>query len=111
MMRWPGKSAGAVDYRTTHHDLPVTLLQDVFGCENPPSDYSVGRNLFSGQAWDWMMAGSYTSHAIVEPARVIVSHPGGFVEVLGGDYRPVKDKKLNAQLIQDSLEAQRRYLR
>ncbi|MDP6674587.1 MAG: DUF3413 domain-containing protein [Gammaproteobacteria bacterium] len=111
MMHWPGKSAGAIDYRTTHHDLPVTLLQEVFGCENPPSDYSVGRNLFSGQSWDWMMAGSYTSHAIVEPGRVIVSHPGGFVEVLGSDYRPVQDKTLNVQLIQDSLEAQRRYLK
>ena len=111
MMHWPGKPVGAIDYRTTHHDLPVTLLQDVFGCLNPPTDYSVGRNLFSGEPWDWMMAGSYTDHAIVQPGRVIVSHPGGFVEVLGSDYRPVQDKKLNAQLIQDSLEAQRRFLK
>jgi len=111
MMHWPGKSARAIDYRTMHHDLPVTLLQDVFGCENPPSDYSVGRNLFSGESWNWMMAGSYTSHAIVEPGRVIVSHPGGFVEVMGSDYRPAQDKTLNAQLIQDSLEAQRRFLK
>jgi membrane-anchored protein YejM (alkaline phosphatase superfamily) len=111
MMHWPGKPARAIDDRTTHHDLPVTLLQDVFGCKNPPGEYSVGRNLFSGESWDWMMAGSYTSHAIVEPGRVIVSHPGGFVEVLGSDYRPVQDKSLNAQLIQDSLEAQRRFLK
>ena len=111
MMHWPGKPAREIDNRTTHHDLPVTLLQEVFGCENPPGDYSVGRNLFSGESWDWMMAGSYTSHAIVEPDRVIVSHPGGFVEVLGSDYRPVQDKTLNAQLIQDSLEAQRRFLK
>jgi len=111
MMQWPGKPARAIDYRTTHHDLPVTLLQEVFGCENPPGEYSVGRNLFSGESWDWMMAGSYTSHAIVEPERVIVSHPGGFVEVLGSDSRPAQDKTLNAQLIQDSLEAQRRFLK
>lgn len=111
MIHWPGKPAGVIDYRTTHHDLPVTLLQEAFGCENPPSDYSVGRNLFSGKSWDWMMAGSYTAHAIVEPGRVIVSHPGGFVEVLGSDYRPVQDRELNTQLIQDSLEVQRRFLK
>jgi hypothetical protein len=110
MMHWPGKSAGMINHRTKHHDLPVTLLQDVFGCTNPPSDYSVGRNLFSGESWNWMMAGSYTDHAIIEPERIIVSHPGGFVEVLGSDYQPAQDKKLNAQLIQDSLEAQRRFL-
>ena len=68
-------------------------------------------NLFSGVPWDWMMAGSYTSHAIIEPDRVTVSHPGGFVEVLGSDYRPVEDSTLNPQLIQDSLEAQRRFLK
>ncbi len=111
MIHWPGKSSGSIDYRTTHHDLPVTLLQDVFGCSNPPSDYSVGRSLLSGESWDWIMAGSYTAHAIVEPGRVIVSHPGGFVEVMGSDYRPVQNKKLNPQLIQNSLEAQRRFLK
>jgi len=111
MMRWPGKPAGVIDYRTTHHDLPVTLLEDVFGCRNPPTDYSVGRNLFFGESWDWMMAGSYTDHAIVEPERVIVSHPGGFVEVLGSDYQPAQNTTLNPQLIQDSLEAQRRFLK
>ena len=111
MIHWPGKPAREIDYRTAHHDLPVTLLEEVFGCNNPPGDYSVGRNLFSGESWHWMMAGSYTSHAIVEPGRVIVSHPGGFVEVMGSDYRPARDKTLNAQLIQDSLEAQRRFLK
>lgn len=111
MMHWPGRPARPVEYRTTHHDLPVTLLQDVFGCDNPPSDYSIGRNLFSGEPWEWMMAGSYTDHAIVEPDRVIVSHPGGFVEVMGSDYRPARDATLNPELIQASLEAQRRFLK
>lgn len=111
VVRWPGKSAGSIDYRTTHHDVPVTLLQEVFGCTNAPSDYSVGRNLFSGEPWQWMMAGSYTSHAIVEPERIIVSHPGGFVEILGSDWRPAADRKLDGQLIQDTLEAQQRFLK
>ena len=44
MMQWPGRPARPIDYRTTHHDLSVTLLQDIFGCQNPPTDYSVGRN-------------------------------------------------------------------
>lgn len=111
MMQWPGRPARPIDYRTTHHDLSVTLLQDIFGCQNPPTDYSVGRNLFSGIPWDWMMAGSYTDHAIVEPERVIVSHPGGFVEVMDNNYHPARGKALNAQIIQDSLEAQRRFLK
>ncbi len=110
MMQWPGRAPVDIDYRTTHHDLPVTLLQDLFGCTNPPEEYSVGRNLFSGEPWRWMMAGSYTDHAIVEPGRVIVSHPGGFIEVRGDDYRPIDGAKLDPRLIQEALAAQRRFL-
>jgi membrane-anchored protein YejM (alkaline phosphatase superfamily) len=111
LIRWPGKPPQDISYRTKHHDLPVTLMQDVFGCTNPPSEYSVGRSLFSGESWEWMMAGSYTQHAIIEPEQVIVSHPGGFVEILDQRYRPISDSSLNAELIQESMEAQRRFFR
>jgi membrane-anchored protein YejM (alkaline phosphatase superfamily) len=111
MIQWPGKPAREIVYRTAHHDLPVTLLQDVFGCDNPPSDYSIGRSLFSGEPWEWTMAGSYTAHAIVQPEQVIVSYPGGFVEILDEHYRPLSGSNLNATLIQESMEAQRRFFR
>jgi membrane-anchored protein YejM (alkaline phosphatase superfamily) len=111
MIHWPGKAPQEIAYRTAHHDLPVTLLQDVFGCDNPPDDYSIGQSLFSGESWKWTMAGSYTQHAIVEPEQVIVSHPGGFVEILDQHYRPVSDSSLNAELIRESMEAQRRFFR
>ena len=42
------------------------------------------------------MAGSYNSHAIVEPDKIIVTNPGGFIEVLGPDYRPDSELKLDA---------------
>ena len=111
IIHWPGKPAIEYTHRTAHHDVPVTLLQDVFGCNNPPREYSMGRNLFSGESWPWMMAGSYTNHAIVQPDQVIVSRPGGYVEVLGKDYRPVTDFELDPELIQDSLEVQRRFFK
>ena len=111
LVHWPGRPAGVVSYRTSHHDLPVTLLQDAFGCVNPPTDYAVGQNLFSGESWAWTMAGSYTDHAIVEPDQVIVSHPGGFVEVRDASWRPISGASLDAGLIQESLEAQRRFLK
>jgi len=111
IIHWPGRPATEYTHRTTHHDVPVTLLQEVFDCSNPPREYSMGRNLFSGESWPWMMAGSYTNHAIVQPEQVIVSRPGGYVEVFGADYRPVPDFELDPDLIQDSLEVQRRFFK
>jgi membrane-anchored protein YejM (alkaline phosphatase superfamily) len=111
MIHWPGKPAIEYTQRTAHHDVPVTLLQDVFACSNPPREYSIGRNLFSGESWPWMMAGSYTNHAIVQPDQVIVSGPGGYVEVFGAGYRPVADFDLDPGLIREALEVQRRFFK
>jgi len=111
IIHWPGRPATEYTHRTMHHDVPVTLLQEVFDCSNSPREYSMGRNLFSGESWPWMMAGSYTNHAIVQPQQVIVSRPGGYVEVFGADYRPVPDFQLDPDLIQESLEVQRRFFK
>lgn len=111
MLRWPGKASAVFNHRSSHHDLPATLLQEVFGCRNAPSDYSSGRNLFEQQSWDWIIAGSYTAHAIVEPGQVIVSYPGGFIEVLGPDYRPHPDAQLNAGTMREVMLEMRRFYR
>lgn len=110
-MRWPGREPHRYTHRSAHQDLPATLLQGLFGCTNPPTDYSAGRNLFDGVSWNWIIAGSYHDHAIVEPGRIMVTEPGGFAEVLGPDYRPPPDARLDAGLIEKSLVEMRRFYR
>jgi len=109
VMDWPGRPARRYEHRTAHQDLPATLLGELFTCTNPPADYSQGRNLFDGQSWDWIIAGSYHDHAIVEPGRIMVTEPGGFAQVLGPDYRPPDDARLDAGLIEKALRDMRRF--
>ncbi len=111
LMRWPGRSPQVFAHRTSHLDLPATLLQELFGCSNPPADYGMGRNLFAGVSWDWIIAGSYHSWAIVEPDRIVVTTPGGFAEVLGADYRQAADSSMNPELIEKALAELRRFYR
>jgi membrane-anchored protein YejM (alkaline phosphatase superfamily) len=111
IMRWPGREPKVYTHRSAHQDLAGTLLQEVFGCSNPASDYSSGSNLFDEQSWDWMIAGSYNSHAIVEPDKLIVSYPGGLVEVLGPDYRPKAGLKPDPARIEETLLEMRRFYR
>lgn len=110
-MRWPGRASAVYRHRSSHFDLPVTLMQEIFGCENPPGDYAVGRNLFAGQNWEWLVAGSYNSHAILQPDRVIVTHPGGFVEALGADYRPLPGARIDPKVIEAAMRDMRRFYR
>lgn len=111
LVRWPGRAPAAYGHRTSHYDLPVTLLQDAFGCRGDPADYAVGRNLYAGADWPWIIVGSYNAHAILDPRRMIVTHPGGFVEVRDADYRPVADTALDADVVAQALGAMRRFYR
>jgi membrane-anchored protein YejM (alkaline phosphatase superfamily) len=111
IMRWPGRPPRVYTHRSAHQDLPGTLLQEVFGCSNPPSDYSSGSNLFRQQSWEWMIAGSYNSHAIVAADKLIVSYPGGLVEVLGPDYRPRAGLRADSATIEAALLEMRRFYR
>ncbi len=111
VMRWPGRAPAVYRNRTSHYDLPVTLLQDLFGCDNDPQDYALGGNLFSGKDWPWIIAGSYNSHAIIEPERAIVTHPGGYVEVLGPDYRPIPGARFDPVVVAAALRDMRRFYR
>ncbi len=110
-MRWPGREPRRYTHRSSHLDLPATLLTELLGCRNPPADYSLGRNLFDGESWDWIIAGSYHSYAIVEPGRILVTSPGGLVEVLGNDYRAADDMTLDPARIEEAIAAMRRFYR
>lgn len=110
-VRWPGREPRRYAHRSSHYDVPVTLLEDAFGCRGDPADYALGHNLFDGRDWPWLIAGSYNAHAIVEPDRMIVTHPGGFVEVLGNDYRSLPGARVDPGVVAEALGAMRRFYR
>ena len=112
LMHWPGKPAQRLR-APDRAPGPAgdAARRDCSAARTRRRTTASGRNLFDGVSWDWIIAGSYHDHAIVEPARVMVSEPGGFAEVLGPDYRPPADASLNAGLIEESMREMRRFYR
>jgi uncharacterized protein len=108
IVHWPGRSPAEFTHRTSHLDLAPTLLGELLGCTTDPADYSVGRNLFAGESWPWLIAGSYNSYAIVQPDTIVVSQ-NGLIEILGPDYRP--PGRLDASVVSDALRVMRRFYR
>jgi uncharacterized protein len=108
IVHWPGKPPQEFTHRTSHHDLPPTLLDEIFGCTTAPSEYSVGRNLFAGQDWPWLIAGSYNAYAIVTPDTTMVSQ-NGLVELRDSHYR--LRGHLDTGVVRDALGAMRRFYR
>jgi membrane-anchored protein YejM (alkaline phosphatase superfamily) len=111
LLRWPGRAPARVERRTSHYDLSPTLVRGLFGCTNPPADYSSGRDLFSDGQWDWLIAASYEGFALVEPEQVTVTYASGYYEVRDGDYRLVSNPRLGREAHRAALHEMGRFYR
>jgi len=110
VLAWPGRPTGVTyQHRTSHYDIVPTLMQDLLGCDNPASDYSVGSNLFDEQAWDWMLAGSYYNYAVLEPDQVTITFPNGLYEVRDWDYHLAADPKFRGDVLEGVSEQNARF--
>jgi len=110
IVHWPGRPAGAVyDYRTSHYDIVPTLMHDLLGCDNPASDYSVGGDLFDGQSWDWMVAGSYFNYAVLEPDQVTITFPNGLYEVRDWNYDLLRKPQFRGDVLEAVSEQNARF--
>ena len=110
VIRWPGRAPTRIAHRTSHNDLAPTLVTELFGCMNPPSDYSSGHSLFSGVQWDWLIGASYEDFALIEPGRVTVVFPSGH-EIRDGSYRLVPNPTLPRGLVRDAMHEMSRFYR
>lgn len=112
VVHWPGRPGGVVyTHRTSHYDIVPTLMQELLGCSNPPGDYSVGGNLFDGESWDWMVAGSYYNYAVLEPDQVTVTFPNGLYEVRDWDYRLLWQPSFRGEVLEAVSEQNARFYR
>lgn len=68
------------NYRTTHYDVAPTLLQEVFGCQNPPADYSIGQNVFDATPRPYSIFSDATAKAIRIGDQILVIHNFEHVE-------------------------------
>lgn len=110
LVHWPGRSKGRVTRRTSHNDLAPTLVSSVFGCSNPPSDYSSGHSLFSVAQWDWLIAAGHHDHALLEPDRVTIVYPGGY-EIRDQGYRLLQKPTLSRDNLRAAMQEMSRFYR
>ena len=101
----PDNQKGVIDYRTTHYDIPTTLLSDVLGVKNPPSDYGMGLNLNDSTFRDWHIVGSKENYAFLIKDNVIVEkRHSGMLEICDYKLDPIEGFKLNAAELNEAIK-------
>jgi membrane-anchored protein YejM (alkaline phosphatase superfamily) len=84
-------------------------MQDLLGCSNPASDYSVGESLFSMKQWHWLIAGSYFNYAVLEPDKLTITFPNGGFEVRDWDYKLIEEPEFDAAVLEAASEQNTRF--
>ena len=109
LLAWPGVEPAQYSHRTSHYDVAPTMMRRLLACTNPYSDYSSGKDLFDGQPWDWLIAGSYYNYAVLEPEQVTVTFPNGTYQVRDNDYRLLSDPQFNGKVLEAVMRENTRF--
>jgi membrane-anchored protein YejM (alkaline phosphatase superfamily) len=110
IIHWPGKVAASYVHRSSHLDLSVSLLQDLFGVSSNPSDYSSGRDLFDETPRRWILAGDEREMALITGDHTTVVDKFGNFKVYDQNYRRLKNENPTLPVLMHGLtELQRFY--
>jgi len=111
IIHWPGRIPASFEQRSSHYDIVPTLMQELLGCHNPPEHYASGQNLFAGESWPWLLAGSYYNYALLEPDQITVTYPNGQYEVRDWNYRILANPEVRVDVLMDVTEENSRFYR
>jgi membrane-anchored protein YejM (alkaline phosphatase superfamily) len=109
LLAWPGVEQAVHTHRTSHYDVAPTLMRRLLACSNDYSDYSSGKDLFDGQSWDWLIAGSYYNYAVLEPDQVTVTFPNGTYQVRDNNYRLLNEPQFNSDVLEAVMRENTRF--
>ncbi len=102
IVSWPGKETATYEHMTSHLDVVSTLMENVFKCNNPYSDYSNGRSLFDTNKRTWVYSGGFQNNlAIIEPDRITVTYPVGTYEIYDRSFTRMEKATLHFDVVKE----------
>lgn len=87
----PSRKGSVKEYTTNHYDFAPTVLTHVFGCTNPPQDYSIGMDLFDDTPRPFSIISSYTKKAVRTGDKITVIDAYGNLEHYDDEFNPIPD--------------------
>ncbi|GGI91690.1 hypothetical protein GCM10007966_20440 [Legionella impletisoli] len=110
IIHWPNTTPLRFTYRTSGYDVVPTLLQGLFSCENPISDYSIGQHLLNkNNRPPFLLAGSYVNMGIIEPDRLTTLEASGQIKIAKPNAEVDEQAVPRMKIIHQVLELMRAY--
>lgn len=106
----PGNQAHTYHHLTTHYDFVPTLMTEVLGVANPPSDYSMGHLLTDTCSRNWHVVGDYLDYAfIVDNHTILEKHPSGYIDICDSALNPLENYKIDTKKLNESILSLNRF--
>ncbi len=96
------------NYRTSHHDVVPTLLQEVYGCTNPPADYALGRSLFDPTPRPFTVLAGHTEKVIRSGDDITVLNKFGSLNRYDNRLTPIQTPP-DPEILKEGLKAFSRF--
>jgi len=110
IIHWPGQSARQFDYMTSSYDVVPTLVENLFSCSNPVSDYSVGQNLLKKEGrLPFLIVGSYVNMGVIEPDRIMTLRTSGPIEITDKKGHALANSKPRMDVLKQAVALMRYY--
>lgn len=109
IIHWPGQKPLRVEHTTNHYDIVPTLLNRIFGLQNPLTDYSIGQSLFNKIPPAFLLTHSYTSLGLVNAKKIITIYPSGYYQTQNLQAKLLSNEALPMKSIITALGLTRRY--
>jgi len=104
VMYFPEKETKTYSHWTSHYDIIPTLMQDVFKCNNPIDDYSLGKNIADTSNRNWLLVGSNDNFGIVEPDRITSVYFNFNYDITTPSLDDIDNAKLRVELFNDIIK-------
>jgi membrane-anchored protein YejM (alkaline phosphatase superfamily) len=72
VLLWPGKKAEIKTDLTSHYDLVPTIMNDLWSCSNPSSNYSYGDNIFKKIKQQDLIVSSYLDYGVIDFSKQLI---------------------------------------
>jgi len=110
IIHWPGESPRQFNYVTSGYDLAPTIMQRLFACKNPVSDYSIGQNLLQNEGrLPFVLAGSYVNMGIIERDRLTTLNTSGMITITDKHAKPLEHALPDVAVMSRALSLMRMY--
>ena len=90
IIHWPGTEPKVYTHKTTHYDIPTTLLNDYMQCQNNISDYSIGKSIFNEKyKLKYFPVVNYNDSGLIYDDKILSFGNFSTINLYDNDYNPL----------------------